>query len=114
MRYGRVTLQDLSRKEIFEKMKILHVTPNYPTTEYPIFGIFVKEQVESLQKIGVDCDVFFSNGKEEGGVKAHKASIKKVRKLLKENHYDVIHCHHSISGLILLLAGFVLSERSYP
>lgn len=86
-------------------MKVLHITANYPTKDHPIFGIFVKEQVESLQKEGVDCDVFFSNGKEQGGMKAHKASIVKVRKLIRENHYDVIHCHHSISGLILLLAG---------
>lgn len=86
-------------------MKILHITCNYPTPEHPIFGIFVKEQVESLRAEGVECDVFFSNGKEEGGMKAHRASIKKVSRLLKENHYDVIHCHHSISGLMLLLAG---------
>lgn len=86
-------------------MKVLHITCNYPTQEYPVFGIFVKEQVESLQRIGVDCDVFFSNGKEEGGMKAHKASIKKVRDLLKDNHYDIVHCHHSISGLILLMSG---------
>lgn len=86
-------------------MKVLHITCNYPTGEHPIFGIFVKEQVESLQKIGVECDVFFSNGKENGGMKAHWSSIKKVRKLLRENKYDVIHCHHSISALILLLSG---------
>lgn len=92
-------------------MKVLHITVNYPTPEHPIFGIFVKEQVESLRKEGVDCDVFFSNGKEDGGMKAHKASIKKVRKLLHENHYDVIHCHHSISGLILLLAGGTVSNK---
>ena len=34
-------------------MKVLHVTTNYPTPDYPIFGIFVKEQVESLQKLGL-------------------------------------------------------------
>lgn len=92
-------------------MKILHITCNYPTPEHPIFGIFVKEQVESLRAEGVECDVFFSNGKEEGGMKAHRASIKKVRRLLKENHYDVIHCHHSISGLILLLAGCTFRNK---
>lgn len=86
-------------------MMVLHITTNYPTKTHPIYGIFVKEQVESLQRIGVDCEVFYSNGKEEGGMMAHRASIAKVRKLLKEKHYDVIHCHHSISGLILLLAG---------
>lgn len=92
-------------------MKVLHITANYPTPEHPVFGIFVKEQVESLRNEGVECDVFFSNGKEEGGMKAHRASIKKVRKLLRENHFDVIHCHHSISGLILLLAGGTVGHK---
>ena len=86
-------------------MRVLHITCNYPTAEHPVFGIFVKEQIESLQNIGVECDVFFSNGKEKGGMKAHCASIAEVRKLLKENHNDIIHCHHSISALILLLTG---------
>lgn len=86
-------------------MKVLHITTNYPTKEHPVFGIFVKEQIESLQNIGVDCDIYFSNGKEMGGMKAHRASIGKVRQLLKENKYDVIHCHHSISGVVLFLAG---------
>lgn len=86
-------------------MRVLHITVNYPTIKYPIFGVFVKEQVESLQEVGVKCDVFFSNGKEEGGMKAHLASVKRVRGMLRERKYDVIHCHHSISGLILLLAG---------
>lgn len=72
---------------------------------HPVYGIFVKEQVESLRDVGVECDVFFSNGKEDGGMKAHRASVWKVRKMLKGHHYDVIHCHHSISALILLLSG---------
>ena len=92
-------------------MKVLHITANYPTEQFPVFGIFVKEQVESLRNEGVKCDVFFSNGKENGGMKAHRASIKKVRKLLRENHYDAIHCHHAISGLILLLAGGTLGNK---
>lgn len=92
-------------------MKVLHITCNYPTLEHPIFGIFVKEQIESLQQIGVDCDIYFSNGKENGGMKAHRASITKVRKLLKENRYDVIHCHHSISALILLLSGCAFFKK---
>lgn len=86
-------------------MKVLHITANYPTQQHPVFGIFVKEQVESLRNAGLECDVFFSNGKEQGGIKEHLASVNKVRKLIRENKYDVIHCHHSISALILFLAG---------
>ena len=92
-------------------MKALHITTNYPTPEHPVFGIFVKEQVESLRNEGVECDLFFSNGKEEGGMKAHLASVKKVRKLLREHRYDIIHCHHSISGLILFLAGGTFGHK---
>lgn len=86
-------------------MRVLHITVNYPTDTHPVFGIFVKEQIESLQHEGVDCEVYFSNGKEGGGMKAHKASVGKIRELLKKGQFDVIHCHHSISALILLLAG---------
>lgn len=86
-------------------MNVLHITVNYPTELHPIFGIFVKEQVESLIKEGINCDVFFSNGKENGGLKVHLKSIGKIIKKLFHKSYDVIHCHHSISGLMLLLSG---------
>lgn len=92
-------------------MKVLHVTVNYPTKNYPVFGIFVKEQIESLRREGVDCDIFFSNGKEEGGLKRHKAAVGELRKLLKKNNYDVIHCHHSISAFILLLSGKAFGQK---
>lgn len=92
-------------------IRVLHITCNYPTTEHPSFGVFVKEQIESLNKIGLKCDVFFSNGKEQGGMKAHLGSINKVRKIIRNNHYDVIHCHHSISGLILLLSGCAFRQK---
>ena len=41
-------------------MKVLHITTNYPTPEYPIFGIFVKEQVDSLQKLGLNWMYFIA------------------------------------------------------
>ena len=47
-------------------MKVLHITNNYPTPNLPIFGIFVKEQIESLSKLNIDCDIFFINGREKG------------------------------------------------
>ena len=47
-------------------MKVLHITNNYPTKNLPIFGIFVKEQIDSLSRQNIDCEVFFINGKENG------------------------------------------------
>jgi len=62
-------------------MKVLHITNNYPTENHPIFGIFVKEQIDSLTMRGLENDVFFINGREEG------------------------HCHHALSALCFILSG---------
>ena len=70
-------------------MKILHVTPNYPTPEYPIFGIFVKEQVESLQKIGVECDVLNCDGQNKG-FKKYITYLPKIWWKAMFGEYDVI------------------------
>lgn len=74
-------------------MKVLHVTPNYPTPEFPIFGIFVKEQVESLQKIGEECDVLNSDGKNKG-FRKYITYLPKIWCKAMFGGYDVIHCHH--------------------
>ena len=91
-------------------MKVLHVTVNYPTPEYPIFGIFVKEQVESLQKIDVDCEVFYCNGQNKG-FKKHITYIPKLWWKVLCGHYDIIHCHHVLSAIIFSLTGWPLFKK---
>jgi len=96
-------------------MRVLHITNNYPTEKHPIFGIFVKEQIESLKKAGIICDVFFINSREKGKVTYLSDSLKLFIYLIK-NRYDVIHCHHAFSGFIFILTGhafFVKSILSY-
>lgn len=91
-------------------MKVLHLTNNYPTVTYPIFGVFVKEQIESIQNIGIDCDIFFINGREKGRME-YILSILKLRKHLKINTYDIIHCHHMLSALCLIFSGCEKSSK---
>ena len=92
-------------------MKVLQVTTNYPTKSNPILGIFMKEQVESLEPLGVDNTIFFSNGtesnvgKQGGGKWVHIRSVFKLSWHLLTHRYDLIHCHSALSGLILLLSG---------
>ena len=92
-------------------MKVLQITTNYPTESNPIFGIFMKEQVDSLVQFGVENTVFFSNGSETGatvkysGMKVHLKSSYRLFKHLLTHKYDLIHCHSAISGLILILSG---------
>lgn len=91
-------------------MKILHVTNNYPTLEYPIFGIFVKEQIESLQKIGVECDVFYCNGQNKG-FRKYITYLPGLWKKALFGGYDLIHCHHALSAALLCMTGAPLFKK---
>lgn len=98
-------------------MKVLQITTNYPTESNPIFGIFMKEQVDSLVQFGVENTVFFSNGSETGatvkysGMKVHLKSSYRLFKHLLTHKYDLIHCHSAISGLILILSGGAMFNK---
>lgn len=92
-------------------MKVLHITNNYPTPNFPIFGIFVKEQIDSLSALGVENEVFFINGREKGKIE-YLRSIVRLRKHLKKRHYDVVHCHHALSALCLILSGRIRKFKS--
>jgi glycosyltransferase involved in cell wall biosynthesis len=83
-------------------MKVLHITNNYPTKEHPIFGIFVKEQIDSLNDIGIDCEVFFINGKEKGKFEYFRC-IPELKRIIKSNSFDLIHCHHAFSAVVAVL-----------
>jgi glycosyltransferase involved in cell wall biosynthesis len=86
-------------------MKVLHITNNYPTLKYPIFGIFVKEQIDSLSQTYAECDTFFINGKEKGKAEYFR-SIIKLKRVLKSGNYDLVHCHHVFSAIIYIMTGF--------
>lgn len=91
-------------------MRVLQITTNYPCIENPIYGIFMKEQVESVEKYGVQNTIVFSNGLKSNPKIKFSASfihLKTAIKLfwhLRRHKYDVIHCHNALSGLILQIA----------
>jgi len=78
-------------------MRVLIVTNMYPTVESSYFGIFVKKQVESLQREGVATDVLFINGRKS--VLNYITAIIKLNIMLK-NSYDLIHAHYGLSGIV--------------
>jgi teichuronic acid biosynthesis glycosyltransferase TuaC len=92
-------------------MKVLQVTNNYPTRKLPIFGIFVKEQIDSLIDLGIDTDFFFINGREKGPFEYIK-SIFILALKLEKNNYDIVHCHHSFSALVLFLASLFKRKKN--
>lgn len=62
---------------------------------------FIKEQGDSLERLGVKVHYFPVKGKGPGGYL--KASLK-LRSYLKENHFDLIHAHFILSGCTAVLA----------
>jgi glycosyltransferase involved in cell wall biosynthesis len=82
-------------------MRVLHVTNAYPYPEVPEYGVFVKEQIDALNRSGIACDVMFVNGRAEGKGAYFKA-VGELRRLAPA--YDIIHCHHLFSSFIAALA----------
>jgi teichuronic acid biosynthesis glycosyltransferase TuaC len=80
-------------------MKILHVTNAYPTSKLPVYGIFIKEQVDSLKSLGINSDLYFINGRENGKTEYIKA-YRNLKKII--NNYDIIHAHHFLTALVVL------------
>lgn len=93
-------------------MKVLQLTSNYPTKTNPIFGIFMKEQVDSLERYGVENIIFFSNGSESKyGEFVHLCSVLKLQWHLLWHRYDIIHCHSNVSGLIAAVSGVWMFKK---
>ena len=91
-------------------MRVLQLTNNYPTPKFPIFGIFVKEQIDSLNELGVSNDVLFMNSREGGKLAYLTGYFRLIGKLLG-NKYDLIHCHHSYSAIILVCTGAAFFKK---
>lgn len=83
-------------------MRVLVVTNMYPTEKSPFYGIFIKEQVDSLRKEGIFADVFFINGRENR--LNYFRSIIGLLKKLKSNKYDIIHTHHTYCVYPIMIA----------
>ena len=78
-------------------MKVLVVTNIYPFDEMPHWGSFVKSQMDSIAREGVDVTVAFINSKKQ-----RFAYIRMILRILrlKKGEYDLIHAHYGWAGLV--------------
>lgn len=86
-------------------MKVLHITNAYPYPDYESFGIFIKEQIDSLKSQKITTKILFINAHKFGNIEYLK-SISKIKKEIKEFMPDLIHCHHEFSVIPLLFIRF--------
>ena len=62
----------------------------------------IKSQGDSLASSGVEVEYFLIKGK---GLRGYLSHVKPLRKCLRDNRYDVIHAHYSLSAFAASLAG---------
>ncbi len=90
----------------WKKRRVLVVTNMYPDEQNPDFGTFVHEQVESLQKLGLNVDVLVVGGKRRK--LSYFDGVRRFRRRLRERRYDLIHAHYVFSGIVARL------QRGHP
>ena len=79
-------------------MNILVVTNMYPSTAHPEYGIFVQQQVVSLEREGIKVDVFQIDVKKSKWL--YLWSFIPFIKHVYSHHYDLVHAHYVFSGVI--------------
>ena len=83
-------------------MKVLVLTNMYPSPQEPWRGSFVAEQVTALEAEGIDCDVLSFDGRRDR--LEYLRAVRRLRRRLKEERYDLMHAHYGLSGAVALLA----------
>jgi glycosyltransferase involved in cell wall biosynthesis len=73
----------------------------YPDEQNPDFGTFVHEQVEGLQKRGLNVDVLVVGGKRQK--LSYIEGVRRFRQRIGEQRYDLIHAHYVFSGIVARL-----------
>lgn len=93
--------------------KILVISNMYPSKNHPTFGIFVKNQVESLRSQGLTVDVISNQNPEKGKVNLLSKYLKwfidfKLYLLKNLNRISLIHAHYVFpTGALALMAKYL-------
>ncbi len=83
-------------------MNILHITGRLPDNNSPSSQPFVKSQIDSLGKCGIDISILNINGDDT--FFNYFTAAKKIKDIIKKNKIDIIHAHYSYSAIPALLA----------
>jgi glycosyltransferase involved in cell wall biosynthesis len=75
-------------------VRALVVTSLYPSAANPARGRFVQDQVEALQALGVEIELFTF---EPGGAN-YLTAARELRRRHRGGRFDVVHAHHGLGG----------------
>lgn len=95
------------------ELKVLLVTNMFPSCKpgYLYQGNFVKEQMESVQRVAdVDYSLYVIHGFK--GKREYLRSIVEINQRARDNGFDLIHAHYGLAGLFLLMPYSTLSDKT--
>ncbi len=82
-------------------MRVLVVTNFEPDPSAPQRGRWVTDQVEEVRRRGIDVEVFsFPMGRRE-----YLPATRRLRGLLRQGRFDLVHAHYGLAGWCAKLAG---------
>jgi glycosyltransferase involved in cell wall biosynthesis len=61
---------------------------------------FIKVQGESLRGLNIEVDYFKVSGK---GLRGYLSNVRVLRQYIKENNYDLVHAHFTLSAWVVVL-----------
>jgi teichuronic acid biosynthesis glycosyltransferase TuaC len=83
------------------RVRVLVVTNFEPDDSAPQRGRWVRDQVDEVRKRGIDVDIFsFPPGSGE-----YIPATRRLRGLLRREHFDLVHAHYGLAGWCARLAG---------
>lgn len=82
-------------------MRVLVVTNITADAAAPGRGSFVRDQVAELSEAGIDVELYsFPLGK-----RAYLPAIRRIRRILASERFDLVHAHYGLAGWCAALAG---------
>ena len=82
-------------------MRVLVVTNFMPDASAPQRGRWVRDQVDEVRRRGIEVDLFtFPRGRGE-----YLPATRRLRALLREQRFDLVHAHYGLAGWVAKLAG---------
>jgi len=82
-------------------VRVLVVTNFEPDDSAPQRGRWVRDQIDEVRRHGVEVDVFsFPPGRGE-----YIPATRRLRALLRREHFDLVHAHYGLPGWCAQLAG---------
>jgi glycosyltransferase involved in cell wall biosynthesis len=83
-------------------MKVLHIVSGLPSEDRPYFQPFIKSQLDSLSKQGIEIELLDIKGNES--LLNYLKAIKRIKDIISKKRIDLIHAHYGLCAIPIILS----------